>query len=414
MLHRLRTFTFLVCLVLVSSGIVSCGIVNPTRPKATQAPKSNPPVLTPTPAESTPTPGWETASFSVHLEPIATGIKLPVLILSPLDGTHRLFVLQRKGTIRVLQAGKLLSKPFLDLKGLVSADVGQALQSMAFAPDFRSSGLFYLSYNRKPDGALVLARYHVAANSNVADPNSATEILVIPQPEKGHSGGQLAFGPDGYLYFSVGDGGPTTDGKFAQPLNTLLGKLLRIDVSTLPYRIPPDNPFVNRADARPEIWAYGLRNPWRFAFDSANGDLYLVDVGDMAYEEVNFQPASSPGGANYGWHIMEGKHCHTPAHECQTDALTLPIFEYPHAYGCAIVGGIVYRGERIAPLNGSYLFGDFCFGRLWSISHTANGEWRASEVANLDKRISAIAEDEEGNLYVAEFRTATLYRVIVE
>jgi glucose/arabinose dehydrogenase len=222
----------------------------------------------------------------------------------------------------------------------------------------------------------------------------------------------LAFGPDGYLYLGLGDGGGAND-QFdnAQDRATLLGKLLRIDVDRGdPYAVPPDNPFAGQAGARAEIWAYGLRNPWRFSFDRATGDLYLGDVGQSQREWVHFQPAGDPGGRNYGWPIVEGTRCRGGA-ACQQGGLTPPVAEYTHALGCSITGGYVYRGPRFPPLRGAYLFGDFCSGRVWALARDGAGAWRMTELLRLEARISSFGEDEAGEVYVADLAGGTVARL---
>ena len=238
----------------------------------------------------------------------------------------------------------------------------------------------------------------------------------MAQPFSNHNGGQLRFGPDGYLYIGLGDGGSGNDpGNRAQNLNTLLGKILRIDVDgASPYAIPPGNPFQNdgNSDTLPEIWAYGLRNPWRFSFDRATGDLFIADVGQSAWEEINFQAAGTGAGANYGWRVMEGAHC-TPlggGPECFDSSLVLPILEYGHTLGCSVTGGHRYRGAAHPSLAGYFLFGDYCSGRIWGATN-ASGNWVSTELLDTSLNISTFGEDEAGELYLASYSTGTIYRI---
>jgi glucose/arabinose dehydrogenase len=241
-------------------------------------------------------------------------------------------------------------------------------------------------------------------------------ILTIDGAERNHNGGMLAFGPDGYLYIGTGDGGGAGDAHGpignGQALNTLLGKILRIDVNADTYRVPDDNPLVGVADALPEIWSFGWRNPWRFSFDRVTGDLYLGDVGQGQYEEVDFQPASSRGGENYGWRIMEGAHCYNSnSDSCNTADLILPIAEYDHDLGCSITGGYVYRGEEFPWLDGQYIFADYCTGIVWVTARDANGEWNTRRVTTFDDTISSFGEDEAGELYVVGHNSGTIYKL---
>lgn len=363
----------------------------------------------------TPTPNWSRAPFQSRIEFVTKGLLYPNYLVAPFDGTDRLFVLERAGLIRILQAGTLLEKPFLDLRERVAAEREQALHNLVFAPDFSSSGIFYVTYNRKPDGALVLERYRVSENPNLADVTSATEVLVIPHPVPHHHAGQLLFGKDGYLYFSVGEGSDPfkTPSDNAQQLDNLLGKILRLDVSSLPYKIPPTNPFVNDATARPEIWAYGLRNPWRMFWDKVTDDFFIADVGDLDYEELDVLKADEVAGKSFGWPRMEASHCSRNNLQCDVEGFVLPAFEYPHAYGCAIVGGVVYRGEQIPKLNGQYLFSDWCTGYVWAMERDGSNNWRVQELASFALRLSAIAQGEDGGVYLADYRSGGLYRLVV-
>lgn len=411
---RFILFVVPLLLLVVSACTASATPTSERNGAIETAPTISAPTMIPT---ATPTPNWAKADLTLRLEALAEGFREPVGVVPSVDGTRRLFVLQRKGLVRVVQDGKVLDAPYLDLRGKVASKVEQALQAITFAPDFDQSGLVYVTYNRTTDGALVLERYRVSTDPNRLDAGSVEEILVIPHPELAHHGGQVAFGADGYLYVSVGDGSAEGEGygKNGQALDTLLGKILRIDVSgPLPYRVPSTNPFVIDSAARPEIWAYGLRNPWRMTFDSATGDLYIADVGEKTFEEVNVQPSSSEGGENYGWSLMEGAQCFKPAKNCESASLTLPVFAYPHAYGCAIIGGTVYRGEKIPSLRGKYLFGDFCLGRVWALGRDGANAWRAEELGVLNRRIGGMTAGEDGNIYLVDYQKGILFRLVVE
>ena len=260
----------------------------------------------------------------------------------------------------------------------------------------------------------MIARYRVSANQSIADAGSAVIILTIDQPYSNHNGGQLQFGPDGYLYIGMGDGGSGGDPENrAQNLSDLLGKILRIDVNAgSPYVVPSNNPFVGTAGAKPEIWAWGLRNPWRFSFDRLTGDLFIGDVGQSAREEVDLQPSTSPGGENYGWRRMEGNACYNPSSGCNDGTLTLPILEYTHDSGdCSIIGGYRYRGTQVAGLGATYIYGDYCTGRIWGATTTGQ-LWGSTLLLDLPFLISTFGEDQGGELYVAEYAaTGAIYRI---
>jgi glucose/arabinose dehydrogenase len=322
----------------------------------------------------------------IKVEPIVTGLANPVAITHSGDGSGRLFIVLQTGQILVYDGSQVLPVPFLDISTLVSTGGERGLLSVAFHPNYATNGLFYVNYT-DTQGDTVIAQYTVSDDPNIADPDSAAILLTIAQPFSNHNGGQLQFGPDGYLYIGVGDGGSAGDpDDNAQNLGTLLGKMLRIDVdSGVPYTIPPDNPFVGDPEARDEIWAFGLRNPWRFSFDRLTGDLFIGDVGQDSWEEVNFQTATSSGGENYGWRLMEGNQCFNPPTDCNDGTLTLPILEYNHSLGCSITGGYRYRGTQIPQLEGTYVVGDFCSGRIWGANDAGSGGWSAIELLDTDQ-----------------------------
>lgn len=336
-----------------------------------------------------------------QLQEIASGFTRPLLAIGANDGSNRLFIVEQGGRIWVMVNGKVEKQPFLDVSGIVSVDSNErGLLGLAFHPQYKTNGVFFINYT-DVDGNTVVARYStLASNANVADPNSASFVIQIKQPYPNHNGGNIAFGPDGYLYIGMGDGGSQGDpqGNGQNP-KALLAKILRLDIdSAQPYAAPKDNPFASDASFAPEVWAMGLRNPWRFSFDRVTGDLYIGDVGQNQWEEVNFQ-AAGQGGLNYGWNIMEATHRYSG--EPVKDGLIAPIAEYSHANGgCSITGGYVYRGETLKALNGVYLFADYCSGKIWSTFRDAAGTWQTNPFIDTDFAISSFGQDDAGDLYV--------------
>lgn len=354
------------------------------------------------------------AGITVELEPVAAGLDAPVAITHANDGSNRLFITLKGGRIVIYDGLAVLPTPFLDISTRVSTAGEQGLLSVAFHPGYAVNGLFYVDYT-DTTGATVIASYAVSGDSNLADAASARILLTIPQPFQNHNGGQLQFGPDGYLYIGMGDGGSGGDpGNNAQNLTTLLGKMLRIDVDgAMPYTVPADNPFFSDPPARPEIWALGLRNPWRFSFDRVFGDMFIADVGQNSREEVNFQPSTSPGGENYGWRLMEGSQCFNPASGCNDGSLVLPVLEYSHSSGCSVSGGYRYRGLRYPGLEGVYFYADFCSGRVWGAQEDDRGEWTAEALLDTNLQITAFGEDADGEIYLAHLSSpnGAIYRL---
>ncbi|HEY5610001.1 MAG TPA: PQQ-dependent sugar dehydrogenase [Thermoanaerobaculia bacterium] len=347
------------------------------------------------------------------LVPVIRGLDSPVALTHAGDGSGRLFATLQEGRIVIIKDGAALETPFLDVASLVSCCGERGLLSVAFHPQFEANGFFFVNYTNR-SGDTVVARYRVSAtNRDVADPASASMILTIDQPFSNHNGGQLKFGPDGYLYIGMGDGGSGGDPQNrAQNLSNLLGKLLRIDVDRgSPYAIPADNPFVANAAARKEIWSYGLRNPWRFTFDRSTGDLYIADVGQNQWEEIHFQPALSRGGENYGWRIMEGAHCFNPSTNCNRTGLVLPIAEYDHSLGCSVTGGYVYRGTKWPQFDGVYFYADYCSGRIWATARRTDGTWETTQLLDTAAMISTFGEDERGEVYVVDHASGTVFRI---
>src|SRR5438270_6817237 len=351
-------------------------------------------------------------AVEIALRPVISGLSEPTSIVNA--GDSRLFIAQQTGRIAIYDGTRVLPQPFLDVSSLISTNGEErGLLGLAFSPHYRDDGSFYIDYTNTA-GDTVVARYHVSASDpNVADRASAQVILTVAQPYPNHNGGELQFGPDGYLYIAMGDGGSGGDPENrAQTLSTLLGKILRIDVANaVTYRIPPTNPFANRAGAAPEIWAWGVRNPWRFSFDRLTGDLWIADVGQDNYEEVDFQPASSTGGENYGWHRMEGFHCYNPSTNCNDGTLTLPVLEYSHADGsCSITGGYRYRGALFPRLYGTYFYGDFCTGKIWGATASGSG-FTSRLLLDTTMQITTFGEDVNGELYVDNYATGTVYAI---
>ncbi len=344
----------------------------------------------------------------------------PVQITHAGDGSNRLFLVERAGLVREIEDGEVRSTPFLDLTGLVLANTPErGLLSIAFPPGYTNDGHFYVHYTTVAGdgfnaGDSIVSR--IPVTSGLADPQGEQILLHVPQPQPNHNGGQLAFGPDGYLYIALGDGGGSgdPDGN-AQNLTNLLGALLRIDAEGggVSYAIPSSNPFAGPQSGRDEIWAYGLRNPWRFSFDRLTGDLYIGDVGQSRYEEINFQPATSNGGENYGWNGMEGTHCF-PANvsSCSQAGLALPVAEYDHDTGdCSVTAGFVYRGSAYPALQGVYVYGDFCSGRIRGFRVNPTGNVDDQLLLDTSHAISTFGEDEAGELYLADYQTGNLYRI---
>ncbi len=349
-------------------------------------------------------PGLAAQEISVEL--LTQGLNGPVDIQSARDGSNRLFVVEQSGRIRIVSNGQLHNQPFLDIQDRVVSGGERGLLGLAFAPGYAQSGRFYVNYTGA-GGHTVISMFTVTSDPDVADASSEVVLLTINQPFANHNGGQLQFG-DGGLYIAVGDGGSSGDpNNNAQSLNTLLGKILRIDVESQPgvLTIPSGNPYVGTPDARGEIWAYGLRNPWRFSFDSETNQMWIADVGQNNFEEVNRVSASS-AGMNYGWRRMEGLQCFEP--NCNSTGLTLPVSVYSHSEGCSVTGGYVYRGSQFPGLRGTYIYGDFCSGRIWGINQQNQNRLLLSSGLG----ITSFGQDEADELYVADANSGGIYRIL--
>lgn len=350
----------------------------------------------------------------VKLTPFESGFELPVYLTGAGDGSGRIFVVEKAGRIKVVKDGEVSKEPFLDIVYKVrSKESERGLLSVAFHPRYEENGRFFVNYTDL-EGDTIISEFHAGQDPDRADRAQERIILKIKQPAANHNGGQIQFGPDGYLYIATGDGGfagdPSGNG---QDMNTLLGKMLRIDVDGgEPYRIPADNPFKGIPGARPEIWSYGWRNPWRFSFDSETGDMYIADVGEGKWEEVDFQPAGSGGGQNYGWNLFEGSHEFKLPDGYDTRGLTFPVAEYRHGdLGCSVTGGYVYRGKSSPGLNGTYFFSDYCSGRLWGLRKKPGGSWEWAEFLETGLSVSSFGEDEAGELYIIDFGKGDIYRI---
>jgi glucose/arabinose dehydrogenase len=350
------------------------------------------------------------------LQTVSNQLAFPVDLGTP-PGDDRLFVVEKQGRIRIIQDGSLLPQAFLDITSQVSSGGEQGLLGLAFHPDYAVNRRFVVNYTDL-SGDTHIAEFMVSVDPNRADAASERLILGVDQPFANHNGGQVAFGPDGYLYVGLGDGGDRGDPlENAQSLATLLGKLLRIDLDAgFPYGIPPDNPFAATAAARAEIWSYGLRNPWRFSFDRLAGDLYLGDVGQNEFEEIDVSPAAegSGRGANYGWDILEGDSCFEPPSGCDRTGLVPPAVQYDHGEGCSVTGGYVYRGSAIPALQGVYFYSDFCSGRVRSFRYengaaTEEREWPALAAGS----VTSFGQDDAGELYILT-SAGSVYRIVEE
>lgn len=410
-----RKLTLVVPLILLLAAACSA--------PATTTP-SNPPTVTPFSAPSalptseeliatippadistqTPTPENVTAfpdPAGYSWTEVISKLNRPVGLISAFDGSGRLFIIEQRGRILIHDGEGLLNTPFLDIRGRVgSSGSEQGLLGLAFHPDFENNGYFFVNYTDN-NGNTVVSRFEISSNPDLADGASESRVLSFSQPFKNHNGGQISFGPDGYLWIASGDGGGGGDPQGnAQKLDNFLGKLLRIDINQHPYTIPVDNPFEN------EIWAYGLRNPWRFTFDPANGDIYIADVGQQKWEEINYLAADDPAGTNFGWDYLEGSHTYEGSPPPDLDFVD-PIWEYEHPLGCSVSGGAVYRGALL-DWQGIYLYGDFCTGLIWGLLQTPDGKWQNQQIFSMGGQIAAIDQDETGEVYLVDLEGTIL------
>ena len=369
------------------------------------------------PAGQNPVADFDATAVSLSLSKVAGGLSKPVFATNAGDASGRLFIVEQGGRIRILQGGVVLATPFLDIRAKVSKTGERGLLGLAFHPDYAVNGKFYVYYTDLK-GRIAIALYHrSAADPNVANPNGSV-LLRISKPFANHNGGMLAFGPDGFLYLGTGDGGGAGDpGNRSQSLASLLGKLLRIDVDrrtpARPYGIPRTNPYVGKVGLD-QIWARGLRNPWRFSFDSATGDLWIGDVGQDRYEEIDRSAAVGGGGRakNYGWRVVEGNSCYRPRFGCNKLGKKIPLAVYSHSKGCSVTGGYVYRGAEYPALVGGYLFADFCSGRIWAVSAAGAARQTPRQLLDSTLMISSFGQAEDGSLYVTDLRNGGVWKIV--
>ncbi|HSW35487.1 MAG TPA: PQQ-dependent sugar dehydrogenase [Candidatus Limnocylindrales bacterium] len=405
--------------VLVILSLVLVTVTASCAPAIAPSPTLKPtatPAFTPAPTPTQP-PGTR-PPVNIQVERVFPNLSFREMtnLVQPDDSSGRIFVTEQRGVIQAINPGQPSggSQVFLDITDRVNRGGNEeGLLGLAFSPGYRENGYFYVYYSAANPRRSVLSRFSLdQVNPRVALPKSEVIIMEIAQPYSNHNGGQIAFGPDGYLYVGSGDGGSAGDPQgYGQNLGTLLGKILRIDVSdisaALKYKVPPDNPFTAVPGARAEIWAYGLRNPWRFSFDRETGLLWSGDVGQNRWEEINIITR----GANYGWNIMEGPDCFSPATGCDQTGLTLPIFEYDHSQGCSVTGGFVYRGEKIPSLQGYYIYGDYCSGKIWALDYRSEAVKANILLAESGLSITSFGEDLAGNLYILS-RQGGIYTLV--
>ena len=392
-----------------TSGLVAAIAPGEVQVRATSESITGTIAITVTPASAPPPP--PPPAGPPGLQEIASGLRFPLHLSSP-PGDERLFVLEKGGVIRVIKGGSLLDAPFLDITPKVLSTGGeQGLLGLAFFPDYATTGRFLVHYTDR-SGTSQISMFRVSADPDRADPAESV-VLSVTRPGHAHNGGQILFGPEGYLYIGLGDG-DDSDGGRGQSLEDLLGSILRIDVSAgTSYAVPADNPFVATAGARPEVWSYGLRNPWRFTFDRATRDLYIGDVGESQWEEVNYSSAAEGAGRgiNYGWSRMEGRHC-MRATGCGEE-LTLPVVEYSHSEGCSVTGGYVYRGAALPQLQGRYFYADYCGAWVRSLRMEGGAVVEESEWPELGSRglITSFGEDNAGELYLTT-QEGRIYKIV--
>ena len=368
---------------------------------------------------------------------IASGFDKPIYICSFPNHDNHHIVLEQKGTIKIIKDNQILRSYFLDIRDRVHRPLfpgdEMGLLGFAFDPDYIENNYIYVHYNDKEDNTII-SRFEV--DDGIANKSSEKNILKLKQPYMNHNGGTISFGKDGYLYIGLGDGGSAGDPeKRAQDLTNLFGSILRIDVHTSDsYLIPKDNPFVGNNNIKSEIWSYGLRNPWRFSFDRLTGDMIIGDVGQSLWEEINFELFPNKGGKNYGWNVMEGNHCYPEDSKCNSDNLTMPVFEYPNNAnyaktlfgikqpnmdGCSITGGYVYRGNELVDMDGRYIFGDYCTGKIWSIvvneNESINLKNHTGSIMNsIGKKefyLSSFGEDNKGEIFIIDYN-GTIYKLV--
>lgn len=406
---RLPRIAPLLLLVTVSAALsVACG----DDPVPAPAPRSDTPTPEPSQVEND-NEGevtFDPANVRIETRPVLDGFESPVGVTHAGDDSGRLFVIEQVGRIQVIEGER--AETFLDIGDRLVSGGEQGLLGLAFHPRYEANKRFYVNYTDL-DGDTVVSEFE--STEDGGDPSSERVLLRIDQPFENHNGGHLAFGPDGYLYIATGDGGSAGDPENnGQRLDTHLGKLLRIDVDSRAagqYGIPKDNPFTDDPDARPEIWAYGLRNPWRFSFDRETDELWIGDVGQSATEEIDREPAGSRGGRNYGWRLVEGNDCYED--DCDPSRFVPPVATYSHELGCSVTGGYVYRGDAYPALRGAYIAGDYCSGYIWALPANVNGVEDPEPALATDLSISSFGEDEAGEIYLTDGATGSLHQIVL-
>lgn len=398
--------------VVLALGLLGCSDEGSPNPSTTPETQPESPDSEPTKGEgaSSRPPPFDPENVTLDLETVAEGFDAPLGVTHAGDGSGRLFVVEQTGAIRILDEGRVLDEPFLDVGESIVAGGEQGLLGLAFHPGYRRNGRFFINYT-DVGGDTVVAEVQTSDDPNVADVGSVAPLLQIDQPFANHNGGQLAFGPDGHLYIATGDGGSGGDPEGnGQDTEALLGKLLRVDVdSDDPYGIPEDNPFASGGGA-PEVWAYGLRNPWRFSFDTETDELWIADVGQSDFEEIN-RSRPDRGGLNYGWNVMEGRECFA-GDDCERGGTVLPVSGYTHDAGCSVTGGYVYRGTDFPALSGGYLFGDYCSGTIWGIDARSRSFAEPVVLMQSGLSISSFGLDEDGELYLTDLSGGRVLQVV--
>lgn len=425
--HKCQPFYFLPLFllgVLLTACVSSRDVVTPESALPLPPPETNVTAIPTLTAEPSPSmPVVSSTDISSHTvatfpdasqygwAPVLDGLDRPLDLTNAGDNSGRIFILEQNGRLLAVTPGAQTGSVLLDIRDKISRQGNeQGLLGVAFSPNFAQDRRFYLNYTDLK-GNSVISRFRLEQGATQVERSSEQVLLRIEQPYANHNGGGMAFGKDGYLYIGLGDGGSAGDPENrAQSLDTLLGKLLRIDVNGETYSIPPDNPFAN-GGGKAEIWAYGLRNPWRFSFDPLSGDLYIGDVGQNKIEEIDYLPAGAPGGVNFGWDYREGSR----PYEGQPPAgavLVDPVWEYTHAEGCSVTGGVVYRGTLLPEFNGIYLFGDYCSGTVWGLLHDAFGNWHAEALFSTGSQISSFGVDESGEVYILDHGTGKVLKLV--
>lgn len=398
--------------VVLALGLLGCSDEESPNPSTTPETPPESPDSEPTDGEGAGSrpPPFDPENVTLDLEAVADGFDAPLGVTHAGDGSGRLFVVEQTGAIRILDDGRVLDEPFLDVSESIVAGGEQGLLGLAFHPGYRQNGRFFINYT-DVGGDTVVAEVQTSDDPNVAENGSVTPLLQIDQPFANHNGGQLAFGPDGFLYIATGDGGSGGDPEGnGQDTEALLGKLLRVDVdSGDPYGIPDDNPFASGGGA-PEVWAYGLRNPWRFSFDTETDELWIADVGQSDFEEIN-RSRPDRGALNYGWNLMEGRECFA-SDDCERGGTVLPVSGYTHDAGCSVTGGYVYRGRDFPALSGGYLFGDYCSGTIWGIDARLRSFAEPVVLMQSGLSISSFGLDEDGELYLTDLSGGRVLQVV--